>query len=162
MWFALRPETLAFVDRAPVRWMAEADVAAPRAAVFAAVAAPESWKHWFPNVRDAVYTSAPPHGVGTIREAHVGGTRWVEEIIAWADGSCFAWTVTRASVPFAAAQVESFEFADAGSATRVRWTLALDPRLLVRLAAPLGPRVIGRLLRTAMKNLEAYLTTRSG
>jgi carbon monoxide dehydrogenase subunit G len=159
MWFDLRTETLAFVDHAPVRWVAEAPVAAPRAAVFAAVVAPESWKHWFPNVQDAAYTSAPPYGVGTIREAHVGGTRWVEEVVAWADGTRFAWTVTGASVPFAAAQVESFEFADAESATRVRWTLALEPRLLARLGAPLAPRVIGRLLCRAMKNLDAYLKT---
>jgi carbon monoxide dehydrogenase subunit G len=160
MWFDLRTETLAFVDRAPLRWVAEAEVAAPRAAVFAAVVTPESWKDWFPNVQDAAYTSPPPYGVGTIRDAHVSGTRWIEEVIAWADGTRFAWTVTGASVPFAAAQVESFEFADADNATRVRWTLALEPRLLARLGAPLAPRVIGRLFRRAMENLETYLTPR--
>src|SRR5437016_5879542 len=107
MWFDLRKESMAFVERAPVRWVTEAEVAAPRAAVFGALAAAESWKRWFPNVQDAAYTSPPPHGIGTIRAAHVGGTRWLEEVIAWDQGARFAWTVTRASVPFATAQVES-------------------------------------------------------
>ena len=159
MWFDMRKENLGFVERAPVAHVSTADVAAPRALVFASFAEPRGWKHWFPNVRDAAYDGAPPYGVGTIRQAHVGSTYWVEEMIAWDEGARWAWTVTRASVPFARAQVESFEFTDAGSGTRVRWTVALEPRLLARLGAPFAPRVIGRLFRRAMQNLGVYLQT---
>jgi hypothetical protein len=60
-------------------------------------------------------------------------------------------------VPFAQAQVESFEFVEAAAQTRVRWTLALEPRLLTRFGAPLAGRMISRLLRHAMENLAAYL-----
>src|SRR5262249_21196798 len=90
-------------------------------------------------------------GVGTIREAEVGGTRWVEELIAWEADLRWAYTVTRASVPIAWAQVESFELEACGGATRVTWTLACEPRLLMRLraAAPAAGRrggagVLGR------------------
>jgi hypothetical protein len=65
--------------------------------------------------------------------------------------------VTRASVPFAAALVESWEFADEAGATRVRWTFALEPRLLARLAGPFLGRTLPRVLRTAATNLTAYL-----
>jgi hypothetical protein len=157
MWFDMRKEDLGFVERAPVVHVSEAEVAAPRTLVFAAFAAPRSWTHWFPNVRDASYGSEPPYGVGTIRRSHVGSTHWVEEMIAWDEGTCWAWTVTRASVPFARAQVESFEFTDTEIATRVRWTLALEPRLLARLGAPFAPRVVSRLFHRAMHNLSAYL-----
>jgi carbon monoxide dehydrogenase subunit G len=157
MWFDMRRETLAFARQAPVVHVSEAQVAAPRAQVFASFAEPACWKHWFPNVRDASYTSPPPYGVGTIRESHVGNTYWVEEMIAWDEGTRWAWTVTRASVPFAHAQVESFEFTDAEGATRVRWTLALEPRLLARLGAPFAPRVVSRLFGRAMRNLSAYV-----
>ncbi|MGH7893793.1 MAG: SRPBCC family protein [Candidatus Binatia bacterium] len=148
---------MGFVGRAPVVHVAEAAVAAPRSLVFAALAEPRGWKHWFPNVRDAAYTSPPPYGVGTIREADVAGTRWVEEMIAWDEGTRWAWTVVRASVPFATAQVESFELADASGGTRVRWTLAIEPRLLARLGAPLAARTIPRLLHRAMENLGTRL-----
>src|SRR5262245_65112243 len=153
----MRKESLGFVDRAPVVHVAEAVIAAPRHAVFGAIAEPRGWKHWFPGVREAAYTTPPPHGVGTIREAHVGGTRWVEELIDWDDPTRWAWTVLRTSVPFAHAQVESFEFVEAAAGTRVRWTLALEPRLLARLGAPLTGRMISRLLGQAMENLATYL-----
>ena len=125
--------------------------------MFGALVDPRGWPRWFPGVREARYPSPPPHGVGTIRAAHVGGTRWIEEIIAWDDGARWAWTVLRASVPLAAAQVESFELSDAGHRTRVRWTLALEPRLLARLGAPLAAGTVTRLLRRATTNLAAYL-----
>jgi carbon monoxide dehydrogenase subunit G len=157
MWFEMRKESLGFLDRAPVVHVAEAAIAAPRKVVFGAIAEPRGWKHWFPGVREASYTTPPPHGVGTIRQASVGGTRWVEEMIDWKDPTRWAWTVLRASVPFAKAQVEVFEFTEAAGQTHVRWTLALEPRLLTRLGAPLAGRVTSRLLRHAMEGLAAYL-----
>ena len=157
MWFDMRKEDLGFVERAPVVHVSEGTVAIPRARVFATFTDPHSWPHWFPNVRAVSYTGAPPYGVGTIRQAHVGSTHWVEEIIAWETDVRWAWTVTRASVPFAHAQVEAFEFSDVGDATCVRWTLALEPRLLARMGAPFAPRVIERLFGRAMPNLRAYV-----
>jgi len=65
--------------------------------------------------------------------------------------------VVRASIPFATAQVECFDLADAGTGTRVRWTFALEPRLLARLGGPFFGRTIGRLLRRAMENLGTHL-----
>ena len=162
MWFEMRKESLGFLSHAPVVHTAEAAIAAPRNAVFGALAEPRGWKHWFPGVREASYASPPPYGVGTVREANVGGTRWVEELIAWEDPKQWGWTVLRASVPFAQAQVELFEFMEAGDLTRVRWTLALEPRLLSRLAAPLAGGMISRLLRQAMENLAAYLERNEG
>jgi polyketide cyclase/dehydrase/lipid transport protein len=155
MWFAMRKEDLEFIERAPVVHVADTIVRAPRDAVFATLADASGWPRWFPNVRAAAYTSPPPHGVGTIREADVRGTRWVEEMIAWDVGTRWAWTVVRATVPFATAQVESFALDDADGGTRVRWTLALEPRLLGRLGAPFTGRAMTRLLRRAMTNLEA-------
>src|SRR5262249_12548465 len=125
---------------------------------FGAIAEPRGWEDWFPGVRAASYTTPPPFGVGTIRESDVRGTRWEEELIAWEEPTRWAWTVLRASVPFAQAQVELFEFLEAAHGTSVRWTLALEPRLLARLSAPLTGRMTSRLLRQAMANLATRLT----
>jgi hypothetical protein len=81
----------------------------------------------------------------------------VEELIAWEEPTRWARTVLRSSVPFGQAQVELFEFTEATDGTRVRWTLALEPRLLARLAAPLTGRMHPRLLRQAMANLATRL-----
>ena len=162
MWFEMRREDLGFVGRAPVVHVVEAEVAAPRAVVFAALVDPGGWEDWFPNVRVARYATPPPHGVGTIREADVGGTRWVEEIIAWDEDTRWAWTVMRASVPFAKAQVETFELEDSAGGTRVRWTLALEPRLLARLGTPFAARTIARVFRRAMGNLGRRLNSTGG
>ena len=153
----MRKEDLSFLDRAPVRHVFAAVVAAPRAAVFAALAEPTTWPSWFPGVRSARYHGAPPFGVGTIREADVSGTRWVEEMIAWDEGRRWAYTVLDASTPLAHAQVESFEVEDAPGGTRVRWTLAIEPRLVQRLAAPIAPLIMRRVFERAMRNLGARL-----
>jgi deazaflavin-dependent oxidoreductase (nitroreductase family) len=162
----MRKEDLSFLERAPVRHVFSAVVAAPRDAVFAAIADPTGWHAWFPGVRSARYASPPPYGVGTIREADVSGTRWVEEMIAWEPGRRWAYTVIEASTPLASAQVEVFDVEDVvtasggagGSvATRVRWTLAIEPRLLQRIAAPIAPIVMRRVFERAMRGLEAYL-----
>jgi len=157
MWFELRRESLGFLERAPVVHVAEAAIAAPRRAVFDALADPRGWARWFPGVRGASYTTPPPFGVGTIREADVRGTRWVEEMIEWQAPARWAWTVLRSSVPFARAQVELFELMESAGGARVRWTLALDPRLLARLTTRLAARTTPRLLRQAMENLETRL-----
>jgi carbon monoxide dehydrogenase subunit G len=157
MWFELRRESLGFLERAPVVHVAEAAIAAPRRAVFDALADPQGWARWFPGVRRASYTTSPPFGVGTIREADVRGTRWVEEMIEWQAPTRWAWTVLRSSVPFARAQVELFELMESAGGTRVRWSLALEPRLLARLTAPLAARTTLRLLRQAMANLATRL-----
>jgi hypothetical protein len=156
MWFELRKEDIGFVDRAPAVHTAEATLALPRPRVFAAFADAGSWPRWFPNVRAAAYLSPPPHGVGTIREAHVSGTRWLEEMIVWDEATRWGWSVVGASVPFATAQVECFDFADVpGGGTRVRWTLALEPRLVARLGARFAPAALGRMLARATRALES-------
>jgi uncharacterized protein YndB with AHSA1/START domain len=155
--FELRREDLTFLGRAPVVHIAEAHLAAPRGKVFAALVDPVGWPRWFPRVRAARYASPPPHGVGTIRQALVGSTHWIEELIAWDDDARWAWTVLRASVPLAAAQVESFDLSDAGGGTRIRWTLALEPRLLARLGAPFTGPTVQRLLQRATRNLQVHL-----
>lgn len=157
MWFELRREDLSFLARAPVVHVCDAEVAAPRPDVFAAISDPCTWTSWFPGVRSASYPSPPPYGIGTIREAHVGATRWVEELIAWDANTRWAYTITRSSVPIARAQIESFELCDASGGTRVRWTLACEPRLLMRLGAPFAPRVMGGVFHRAIANLAARL-----
>ncbi len=160
MRFTMRHEDLEFLDRAPVKQAIEAVVTRKPSAVFAALADAAAWPSWFPGVRAAWYSTPPPHGVGTIREAKVGGTHWVERMIVWDDPSRWGWTVIAASLPFAVAQVESFALHPTTSGTRVCWTIALEPRLLARMGRPFMHRATASLFARAMGNLDAHLSRR--
>lgn len=157
MRFAMRHEDLGFLERAPMVERVEAAASSAPAAVFAALADAAAWPHWFPGVRAAWYSTPRPYGVGTIREANVSGTHWVEKMIAWDYPSRWAWTVTAASVPLAVAQVESFELVPAAGGTRVCWTIAIEPRLLGRLGRPFLRRTTASLFARAIGNLDAHL-----
>ena len=155
MWFDLEPVPLEFLERAPRRFTAEARVRAPRQAVWDAFIDAPGWPRWFPGVSEASYPGgAPPYGVGTRREATVRGQRWQETILAFEPGVRWAYRVDRATVPLAHAQIECTEFADDGPGTRLRWTLAARPRVLLRLSGPLMERSLARLLARASENLE--------
>ena len=79
---AMRKEDLSFLRPGAGAHVFTAVIAAPRAAVRRA-RRPALLAELVPGVRAARYHGAPPYGVGTIREADVSGTRWVEEMIAW-------------------------------------------------------------------------------
>ena len=157
MWFSCRKEQLSFIERAPLVHTVRATVAAARPKDFATIVDPYTWRNWFPGVRAASYPSPTPYGVGTIRQAHVGRSHWVEELIAWDTDTRWAYTVLRSTAPFARAQIESFDFSDQSGGTDVRWTLALEPRLVARLGTPFLPRVVDRLFHRAMRNLDAFI-----
>ena len=158
MWFTLRKVGLDFIDVAGRTYVAECDVRAPRMDVWNAFTDPSTWCEWWPGVTSASYGGAsPPYGVGTFREATVGGQRFEEYIVAWEPGRRWAYYIDRATLPLATAQLECTEFEDRGSGTRVRWILALDRRLLMWLASPFFPRIMDSLFRRAMTNLDAYI-----
>jgi hypothetical protein len=114
--------------------------------------------HWWPGVKSASYGSSPkPYGVGTFREATVGGQRYEEYMVAWDAGRRFAYYIDRATVPIAKAQLECTELADDGEGTRVRWTIACEPRLLLRVASPFFRGIMERMLARALANLEIFV-----
>jgi hypothetical protein len=160
MWFKMRKVDLGFLRRAEKTYIAECELDAPRSAVWSAFIDPTSWHHWWPGLKSASYGgAAAPYGVGTFRESTVSGQRYEEYIVVWEEGRRWGYYIDRASVPIATAQLECTEFEDHGSGTRVRWILAQDPRLLMRLTAPFFPRIMRSLLRDAMANLDRHLMT---
>jgi hypothetical protein len=157
MWFEMRRETLRFVEHAPVVRATAAELVAPRPRVFQALVDTPGWVQWFPNVRAAAYTTPAPHGKGSIRLSEIAGTQWEEEVIVRDEDRRWGWTVLRASVPLANAQVELFELTDTERGTAVRWTLAMEPRLIARIGAPLAEPAIRLLWQRATQNLQALL-----
>ena len=154
MWFRFDPVELDFLERAPRRHIAEASVALPREVVWRAFTDASTWHEWWPGVRSAGYRGEPPFGVGTFREADVGGWLMEETMLAWDEGRRWAYRIDRSTVPMARAQLEATELSDEADGTRVRWTLALQPRLLMKLGKPWFDASVQRMLERAMRNLE--------
>ena len=154
----LRTVEPTFVDSAPKRYVFETIVAAAPTEVFRALSAdPSTWTEWFPTVTDGGYEGAPPHGVGTRRWVKATATRFRETVVEWDEPTTFTWRVDEASRAVASALVERWTVERAGAGSRVRWTFAIEPRLLFRLLVPAPAISMKPVFTRAMRNLEARL-----
>ncbi len=158
MWFELLPVEIDFLDSARRRWVVEARLEAPRSVVWEAFSDPTTWVHWFPGVREATYPNATlPYGVGTRRFSRVGRQLYEETMLAWEERKRFAYRIDRTTLPLSKSHVECTDFEDDGEGTRIRWTLAAEPRLMLRLTSPFMERILEDLINRAAKNLDRYL-----
>lgn len=157
MPFRLRPESPEFLTTASKIWRFERRIDVSQERVFDAIAADPSTWTWFPGFATGRYEGPGPHGVGSIREVRVGPSIYRETIVAWDRPTRWVYRVDSTTVPLAHALVEEWMVEADGNGSRVRWTFAVDPRTMFRVMGPLTPRVLGRVFRTAMRNLEAKL-----
>ncbi len=153
----LRAESLEFLKTAPKRWSFEGRVGAPPEIVFDAISADPSTWTWFPGFTTGRYVGAGPHGLGAIREIKVGPSIYRETIVAHNRPNRWAYRVDQTTVPLAKALVEEWTVEPDGRGSAVRWTFAIDPRLMFRVIGPAAPIVLGRVFRKAMANLNAQL-----
>lgn len=145
---------LEFLDEAKRIYVVEKETALSIETVWDAFAAPD-WSEWFPGVRSSSYgDDPPPYGVGTFRESNVNGSLWEETICVWEEHKRWGYNVDRSTFPLSRAQVEITEFEKSATGTRVRWTIALTPRLLMSIPSRVLPREMDKLLTKALANLE--------
>ena len=107
-------------------------MAAPREAVFGAIAERADWP-WFPGLTGGRYEGPPPYGVGTSRDIRMAGVAYHETIVAWTAPSRWAFRVDECSVPIARALVEEWTVRRVGR--RHDGALALRPRPRARVHA---------------------------
>ena len=148
----VRPETLDFVRRAPLRAAHERVVDATPQALWAALADTESWPHWFPGMNDAIWLSSPPHQVCSRREVSVRFSgSVVEEFLVWDEGERFAFTlVDSTGPPLLRAGAEEVTLTPVDGGTRVRYAVGFEP------AVPVGP--LGVLTRPGLTLLLRRVT----
>jgi hypothetical protein len=61
------------------------------------------------------------------------------------------------TVPLAKALVEDWSVRADGDGSVVGWAFAIDPAPLFRASGPVAPAAMGKIFRTAMRNLSATL-----
>ncbi|MER6782809.1 MULTISPECIES: SRPBCC family protein [unclassified Streptomyces] len=154
----LRPVELDFIENAPTRLVFAARTAAGPEAVYRALAEDvEGWPRWF----RAVTLARPTHG-GAGREVRlVGGTRFEETIMAAEPARCYAYRVDATNAPGIRALLEEWRLspADSCSGTLVRWTFAVDALAPLRLALTAAGPALGQSFRSAVRALDARLTS---
>jgi uncharacterized protein YndB with AHSA1/START domain len=153
----VRKESVDFVDRAPVRAVAERDVSAPPERVWEVLADAPSWTEWFPAVRECRYTSGSG-GVGSTRTVRVGPVRFEEEFIVWDEPTSWGFTIMSTSLPVVAAAIELVELTPVSDdGTHVRYAQAVEPIGLGKLIFARGARAAQRGIASGLDGLDAYL-----
>jgi len=154
MWFKVRASDVAFPEASKKHFTYDFRVEMAPADAFAAVTSPTEMGRWMPDIRSCKWVTDEPHGVGSVREVRLTTIAVHEKILVWEPGERFVFTVVRASVPILKRMVEDFRFdALPGSATRVRWTIAYQPRTLAMPLEPLLAPRFARMFETGCRRL---------
>lgn len=160
MEWKLRAVGTDFFETASYRCASTAALRASPTDVFHALAHdPSGWGDWNPGFSGkGRYTTAPPHGNGSVREVTMAGVRYTDTILAWDDPLYWAFYVSHAGAPFAKALAEEYRITPQDTGSAVRWTIAMDPRLALLAMKPLMDAFLPRYFRRAMTNLDRRLT----
>ena len=82
-------------------------------------------------------------------------------MLAWDEGTRWAYRIDRTTIPLSSAHLECTDFEDDGNGTRLRWTLAATPRLILRLGGPFMESMLQRLLTKATHDLDDLLLSQT-
>jgi uncharacterized protein YndB with AHSA1/START domain len=138
----LVPQTIEWIDIAPIRIEARAQSSAPPADVFAVLADHERWPEWFPRLRE-VTVLGPAAGVGARRRVALPGATVDEEFIVWEPGVRWAFTGIAARPRFTKSLIEDCRLDELPSGgTAISYTMYLDPPAVMR---PMVKAVGGRI-----------------
>ncbi|MET9293438.1 SRPBCC family protein [Streptomyces sp. NPDC003077] len=150
----LRPVEPDFAETAPLRLVFAAEIAAPPAAVYTALAGDVAgWSHWFTWVAGAAPTAG---GLG--RQVRLTGGAWFTETVLAAEaGEHYVCRAEATNVPGMLALLEDWRLVPAGGGTRVRWLCAADGRPAFRFALTLARPALGRAFRASMHALDRYV-----
>jgi len=152
---SLQPIDESYFDRAPQRFAHTWSIARPAEAVWAELVGQRPL-HWCRglNIR---WTSPPPFGVGTTRQAKVLGLLSGEEyFFIWEEGRRYAFYFTHANLPVFAAVAEDYVVEpDGADRCRFTWRVGLSPSALGKPGAPLNKLLFSRFFQDTGRYFSA-------
>lgn len=155
MWFKVRASDVTFAEGSKKHFAYDFTVPAPAGDVFDLVTRPETLGTWMPDLKAARWTTSPPPGLGSVREVRLTTIAVHEKVLVWEPGERFVFTIVRASVPILKRMVEDYRFDAVAGGTRVRWTIAYQPRLVASAFEPLLAPRFARMFEASAKKLAA-------
>src|SRR5262249_47285768 len=126
--------------------------------VFAILDDGDSWPRWFGGMRKVAWTSEKPHGVGSTRTAWLTAGTGDQHLFPPEAGPPVSVYSTRPSMPLAHALAEDYLLDEVEPGrTRFTYTVALEPRLAVRMGGPVSGAYFGSMFRKACSGLQRYV-----
>jgi len=158
MRFPCRPVDASFFETAAMRFKNAVDLDARPDDVFAILDDGDSWPRWFGGMRKVAWTSEKPHGVGSTRTAWLTAVTVDEHFFRWEPSHRFSFYATGLSMPLAHALAEDYLLDEVEPGrTRFTYTVALEPRLAVRMGGPVSGAYFGSMFRKACSGLQRYV-----
>jgi hypothetical protein len=161
MRFSCRPVDARFLDDAPWRFRASAEIPAAGAAVFRTLEDAVSWPDWFPGIQAVTLTSPEPMGVGTTRTVRVPAVVAYEHFFRWETGARFSFYVVahRALMRMFDAMAEDYVVESMGPGRcRFIYSVGIEPSALLSLSGALGRSIFGRVVRAVPEHLARFVT----
>ena len=157
MRFACRPVDAGFFDTAPIVFRHSVQVAATAARAFSYFEDERAWPEWFTDITRVVWTSPRPFGVGTTRTVTLKTLTVDEQFFRWEQGRRFSFFLTSATLPLFEALAEDYllEETSPGS-TRFTYTVAIAPRLIIKLGGAMARRQLDDGFRRGCVGLADY------
>jgi hypothetical protein len=157
MRFPCYPVDSTFFDTAPMRFKNAVELTASPADVFAIFEDGESWPRWFQAIQKVVWTSSKPYGVGTTRTVWLISIALDEHFFRWEPGRRFSFFGTGASMPLVHALAEDYLLQElAPGKTRFTYSVAMEPRAVLRMGGLLARAFFDSTFRNACKGLQSY------
>lgn len=152
----LRPVDLDFVESAESVLSTEVDLPASIEEVWDVIVDNESWTNWLLGCRSMQASQPIWNAPGDTRRVQLGVTKIDEVAVAIDRPGRWAMSLTKSSLPIAAAMLEMLELTDTSrhgeTRTEVRWTGALDH---LRYLRPMSSVIETRLIDLWGRSLEA-------
>jgi hypothetical protein len=155
-WFDLERCDETFFDSAPVRYADAMDLPVAAERVWEGLTADRPLA-WCRALSSARWTSPRPFGVGTTRTvASLGALVLRERFFRWEEGRRKSFLVLQTSVPMFRRFAEDYLVEETSqSGCRFTWTIAAEPRLAGRLAAPVNALLIRSLFKDTRRHFGA-------
>lgn len=153
-----RPESLAFIERAPAVFVNEVDLPASPDKVFSVFADIESWPRWFDDMKKGTWMPGFSGGLGAQRKMELGLLTVDETFLAWEPGARFTFRIDRASLPLLRALVEDYQLtALPDGRAHLDWRVHYELKPWARLIHPILRLIFGRQFRRTVEGLKRYL-----
>jgi hypothetical protein len=146
-----------------MRFRNAVELVARPADVFAIFEDGESWPRWFHGIRKVVWTSNKPYGVGTTRTVWLTGVSVDEHFFRWEQDRRLSFYLTGHSMPLFHALAEDYLLEEvAPSKTRFTYSMAIEPRLALRMGGPIARTYFDSMVRNACEGLKNYVLKSAG
>lgn len=153
-WFSTQPVEESFFDTAPLRLRATFDITRPASKLWADLTA-ENPLAWCQILQSVTWTSPRPFGVGTTRIVRsLGGASILNEFFfRWEDERRMSFYAVESSTPLFRRFAEDY-LVEPMSETSCRfvWTIAIEPRPVLRIGNPVNKLLLSTLFRDTRKH----------